>query len=233
MKNSNLIITVLISLAAGYFAYPYFNKTNGIPVSQSTADIRSESEASLSRPTAKNTSRKPEKKFPAKPSESTETASDLIGTTVDKVESSLPNENAETNYDDKKDSSANNVSSFVGQSPTSVTKRDFSDYKLGTYPLSLEVSSSDPRLLLIRGTYSGFFEDNTVELRVFKERSSLDFSNNKELSYAAKNEDFFTNVNDDGNRLLIRNGENKIFVDISRWPLIELQLGLNTKIYLR
>ncbi|MES2525486.1 MAG: hypothetical protein V4598_00300 [Bdellovibrionota bacterium] len=231
MKNSHLIIVVLLALAAGYFAYPYFN-SNSVSSSVKTPQLeKGDSQSTVKAHPVKGDV--PEIKEDVPVGDSPQTTENVDVSRNDETQ----NLN-ERNEGDDSETTSKRKSQHVPNSSTfqgiknSLTDRDFSTYTLSKTKQRIEISPEDPRLAMIKGFYQGNFDGNQIELYIGATESSITFSENEALSFSATNERFFSNVNENGNRILIQNGDNKIFLDIKNGPGILLHMGLNTKVIL-
>jgi len=230
-----MVLLVVISLGGGYLAYPYFNAPDPEEVSRITSSQR-KYPTSLDRPGDSGITDSPDSGPSSTPPSATQKAEEKFNQNrIDKKRSMRVSDD---NHDEEDLSGTRSQNNGLGsQTFRAGSERDFSNYKLSkkTHPLSL--SPRDPRLLLIKGFYEGFYDSSTVDLEIGGSESSIQFVNNsvpnEEMSFSAPNETFFTNVHDNGNLLMIEKGKSKLYIDLQSWPTLKLMMGTKTEVLLR
>lgn len=240
MKNFRVIFLILLATFAGYLTYPYLNSDRDISKVKSsiTAGRKYPSGPTTEsdyKPGAIEEKERPESKTPPAQTVGQLAVRNDQALDSDSASEQKRSENTEGNSSPSKSSSRNYH--FSGPTFRAGTERDFTTYKLKKTDHKIDLSSRDPRLLLIKGFYEGFFDRSTVDLEIGGSESSIQFvddsSINEELSFSAPNEEFFANVHDNGNLLLIEKGKSKVYINIQSWPTLKLIMGTKTEVILR
>jgi hypothetical protein len=221
MKNSNLLIIVIISLCAGYFAYPYFNQDSKVNLSENDSTPQSQKNK-------KTHSVKSE--IPAARNIEVENTESSPAASIEDSNQTVVEDNEERHHESNSEIRDGETASHSGSTITgaseAITRKDYSFYKLQNTPEKIKLAPTDPRITMLRGLYSGKTDEGSFVLNVGKNQSSLRI--NGEILFSDKNEVFFTNVNGDGNKLLIDNGKSKIFIDLKDWPSLVVSMGLKS-----
>lgn len=229
MKNFRFFVVVIVSIIAGYFAYPYFNppkiETVDAPVKEKSRSFES-TPVTTSSETESIPTQEKDNPIPVSATEEGPVAEDEIPA----EESSQRAHESENSKKKSSRSGYGNSKTFSGQKIT-ISNRDFSTYKLKNSEFRLALSDSDPRLVLIQGMYTGLAEGDSYELEIGPRESILRI--NEFVTVTKSNEFFFSNVNDNGNTLQIETGKNKTYIDLKNWPVLILSVGPLTNIQLR
>lgn len=222
MRRSNLFFVIVISVIAGYFIYPFFNppmETARVIESETTPQ-KAKSSVSATEAEEKSESLPKAVAEREKPVIVPEASSDQLERTDDSSQ-----RNSGTNGSERRKRSRSgygNTKTFTGMG-ASATIRDFSFYKLKKSEEQLAISETDPRLLLIRGTYTGLYEGDSYELQI-TDRFTILRVNEMDV-ITGPNETFLSNVNENGNSIQIANGKSKTYLDIKNWPNLTLSIG--------
>jgi hypothetical protein len=231
MKNFQLLIIILISIVAGYFAYPYFNdkKEDHLSVVEQS---RSESRSSDGDVENKGFEHKTVDRVDVNqiPNETSQAKSvevaDTEGISKSGIDKSIIEEGVKKEHNETSSFSQTSFSSIPTTSTGDFSKKDFSYYKLGKSSSPIGISTNDPRLVLIAGSYQGQSDSTSIELEINGKGSSIRTFKNGDFdeahSFNSEDGNFFVNERTNGNVILIENGKNKLSLDISRWPVLIL-----------
>lgn len=230
MRKSNLFLVIVISLIAGYFIYPFLNPPIETPeVVESEIIPQTNSSSASPNEDEEKTEPLPEALVKEeKPAIAPEASGDRLEGTDDY--SRRRNGNNESEGRKKSRYGYGNSKTFTGMG-ASATIRDFSFYKLKKSEEQIAISKTDPRLLLIQGTYTGLYEGDMYEIGINSELTVLRI--NEMTVIVGQNENTLLNVNENGNSIQIANGKNKTYIDIKNWPNLTLSIGPIKSIRLR
>lgn len=235
MKNTRLLIVTIFAGVIGYFAYPYFH-------SPSTP-----TENSVLKNT--NVSERKTETLPTETSNSEKTTEANVTADQNVPTELLPASEARATEDAVAKQNPNSIEADSGikQNPSPSTtfsnsphasglqKNDFSSYKLTNNESRLSISETDPRLLLLQGKYEGIYKGSNAQLFIGNQMSSLILTGtiaSDDITLRKPNEQFFSNVFENGNLLTIESDKQKIQIDISGWPKLKMLVGQEETVYL-